>query len=227
MNGGLFTIGVIVLMVVIFQRVWRRVRGPKLIVRGLLRHYHGVAKTGLPEPECLFRVLCKRSGWKQLPAAFLAEIIARLGSKEEVFRFVSLAEGYCYERNQLPTISANRDLEAAMREIALWLVDFGKRLQDENRLKQAEFVQKLALGFEPEQFFALLPMAMTYYKMKRYEDAAPLFEIGLAQLANCVDGADHLDRLDGGASLDELSARYQELYASCLQTGDNQRNGRS
>jgi len=221
MNGGLFTIGTIVLMVVIFQLVWRRVRGPKLIVRGLLRHYHGFAKTGLPEQECLLRVLCKRSGWKRLPATFLAEIVARLGSKEDVFRFVSLAEGYRFERQQLPAISANRDLEAAMREIALWLVDFGKRLQDEDRLKQAEFVQKLALGFAPEQFFTLLPMATTYYKMKRYEEAAPLFEKGLARLASCVDGADHLDRLDGGASLDELRAHYQELCASCLQTGNN------
>jgi len=64
-------------------------------------------------------------------------------------------------------------------------------------------------------------MATTYYKMKRYEEAAPLFEKGLARLASCVDGADHLDRLDGGASLDELRAHYQELCASCLQTGNN------
>ena len=33
-----------------------------------------------------------------------------------------------------------------MREVALWLGDFGNRMHKENRLKEAEFVQKLALG---------------------------------------------------------------------------------
>lgn len=217
MNSSLFFIGVIALMVVIFQLVWRRVRGPQLIVRGLLRHYHGFAKAGLSEPECLYRVLSKRSGWKKLPGEFLAEIVARLGSKEDVFRFVSLAEGYRFDRQQLPVIAANRNPDAAIRYVVLWLVDFGKRLHSENQLKQAEFVQKLALRFEPDRVFTLLPLATTYRKMARHEEAAALFEAGLSRLESCAAG--DLDLVEAGASREDLRARCREARASCLQVG--------
>jgi predicted Zn-dependent protease len=130
---------------------------------------------------------------------------------------VSLAEGYRFNRKQLPAITAKRDMEAVMREVALWLADFGNRLQKKNSLKEAEFVQKLALGLQPDQYFTKLPMATTYYKMKRYDDAAPLFEEGLAQLENSDDGAAFLDRLEPGANLKELRANYEEMYETCLK----------
>lgn len=222
MESGLFLIGLLIALFAIYRLAWRRLRSPQATVRGLLRHYYAFEKIGLPERECLFRVLSSRSGWRNLPLEFLAEVVARLRSKENVFRFVSLAEGYRFNRKQLPAITARRDMEAVMREVALWLADFGNRLQKKNSFKEAEFVQKLALGLQPDQYFTKLPMATTYYKMERYDAAAPLFEEGLAQLENSADGAAFLDRLEPGATLKDLRANYQEMYATCLKARGNQ-----
>lgn len=204
--------------IVIFRVIWPRLRGPEAIVRSLLRQYHGYARSGLPEAECLFRVLSNRQGWKKLPGKFMAEIVTRLQSKEAVFRFVSLAEGYRFHRKQLPAIAAKRDLDAAMREVCLWLVEFGKKLHDENSLKQAEFVQRLALAFEPERVFTELPLAMTCCKMARHEEAAAIFKDALSRLDHCA--AVDLELLEAGTSRDQLRARCREAYESCLKAGE-------
>jgi len=219
MNFSVFFVGLIVLTIVIFRVIWPRMRGPEAIVRGLLRDFHRFARTGLPEAECLLRVLSNRQGWKKFPPRFLAEIIARLQSKEAVFRFVSLVEGYRFHRTRLPAIAAKGDVDAAMREICLWLVEFGKKLHGESSFKQAEFVQRLALAFEPERVFTELPLALTCDKMARHEEAAALFKGGLSRLEHCA--AVDLELLEGGASRDQLRARYREAYESCLKAGES------
>ena len=224
MESSLFIIGLLIVMVTIFRHVWRRMRGPMATVRGLLRHYYVFERLGFPETECLYRVLARRSGWKNLPHKFLVELINRLRSKENVFRFVSLAEGYRFDRKQLPGIAANADVEAAMREVALWLVEFGDKLQQQNRLKEAEFVQKLARGLQPNQYFTTLPMATTYYKMARYDEAAPLFKEGLGQLEKCKDGAMHLGGMHSGANLEEARAKYREMFSACLKASEGQQD---
>lgn len=223
MNFSIFFVGLIVLTIVIFRLIWPRMRGPEAIVRGLLRDFHRFARTGLPETECLLRVLSTRQGWKKFPPRFLAEIVARLQSKESVFRFLSLVEGYRFHRTRLPAIAAKGDVDAAMREICLWLVEFGKKLHGENSFKPAEFVQQLALGFEPERVFTQLPLALTYYEMARHEEAAALFKDGLSRLDHCA--AVDLDLLEAGASREHLRARYQEAYESCLQAGESAPSG--
>jgi len=222
MSSELFLVGLLIALFAVYRLAWRRLRSPQATVRGLLRSYHALARTGLPELESLLRVLSKRSGWRKLPSVFLAEIIARFGTKENVFRFVSLAENYRLNDTQLPAIAANRDMETAMREVALWLVDFGNRLHKEKSFKQAEFVQKLALNLQPDQYFTNLPLAATLLKMERYDEAAALFKDGLVQLENCADGAAFLDRLETGANLKELRANYEEMYATCLRARGNQ-----
>jgi predicted Zn-dependent protease len=169
-------------------------------------------------------MLTSRSHWKNLPPGFLAEIVARLQSKENVIRFVSLAEGYGFVRKDLPAIAKNRNLEAAMREVACWLEKFGDGLQKENRFKEAEFVQRLAFGLQPDQYFTELPLAVSYYKMERYADAVPLFKKGLARLEKLANGAKPMGEaslsVDGSrpaANLAELRAGYQELYAACVK----------
>ena len=224
MGSGLFLFGLLVALFAIYRLAWRRLRSPQATVRGLLRSYYGFARTGLPELESLLGVLSKRSGWRKLPPVFLTELITRFGTKENVFRFVSLAENYRLNETQLAAIAANRDTETAMREVALWLVDFGNRLHKEKSFKQAEFVQKLALDLQPDQYFTNLPLATTLLKMARYDEAAPLFKDGLVQLENCADGAAFLDRLEAGANLDELRARYREMSDSCWKARRNQRD---
>lgn len=219
METGLFLIGLLIALFAIYRLVSRRLTSPQATVRALLRHYHAFERTGLPEQECLLRVLTHRRGWRNLPLVFLAEIVKRLKTKEDVFRFVSLAEGYRYDRKRLPAIARKKDMEAAMHDVARWLGDFGNRLQKKNRLKEAEFVQKLALGLQPDQYFTNLPLATTYFRMERYSDAVPLFEQGLVRLAKSAAGS---ALLDGLANVKELRASYEEMYAACLKAAANQ-----
>jgi tetratricopeptide (TPR) repeat protein len=227
MERGLFLIGLLIVIWAIYRFMTLRLSGPQARVRALLRHYHSFEKTGLSEQESLFKVLIRRSGWRNLPPAFLAGIVTRLRSKENVFRFVSLAEGYRFHREHLPAIVAKNDMEGALREIAVWLVDFGTRMQNENRLKEAEFVQKLALSLQPDQFFTKLPLATTYYKMEKYADALPLFEEGLAELDKRARGkiaaksGSLLEGIGSEASLRERRPDYEEMYAACLKTAGN------
>lgn len=229
MENGLSLFGLLIVVVAVYKLTQRRLSGPQATVRGLLRRYHSFERAGYPEQESLFNVLISRSGWRYLPPAFIAEIVARFRSKENVFRFVSLTEEYKFNRRQLPAIVVKNDMEGAMREIAVWLVDFGMRLQKENRLKEAEFVQKLALALQPKQFFTKLPLATTYYKMEKYRDAVPLFEAGLCELDECIDMPTALmealpfpDELGPGSSLENLRITYKEIHAACLRAGGNQ-----
>jgi tetratricopeptide (TPR) repeat protein len=204
MESGLFLIGLLIVVIAVYRLVSRKVTGPQPTVRGLLRQHHSLEQAGLSEQECLI----SRRGWKNLPPVFLAEIVTRLRTKENVFRFLSLAEGYRFHRKQLPGIVARNDMETAIRELAVWLGQFGNRLQKEFRLKEAEFVQKLALALQPDHYFTKLPLAATYYKMERYAEAVPLLEQGLAELEKASDGVGWkaqappaLDSLEPGASL--------------------------
>jgi len=224
MERGLFFIGLMIALIAIYRWVARWLATPRTTVRLLLRRYHAFQRMGLSERESLFRILTSRRGWRNLPAPFLAELIARLKSKEDVMRFVSLAEGYRFNRERLPEIAGNKNVGSAMRQVALWLVNFGNQLQNENQLKQAEFVQKLALGLEPDKYFTKLPLATTYYKMERYVDAVPLFEESFALLENFAassvpheQGLYPADGLAPGATVAELRAAHKSMYETCLK----------
>lgn len=213
MEGGLFLLGLLIVLFTLYRLVSRKLATPQATVFMLLRRYHAFERLGLREQDCLYRILTSRSSWRNLPPAFIADLVARLNTKENVFRFITLAEEHRFNRKELPAIARNPDREKAMREIALWLGEFGARLQAENRLKEAEFVQRLALGLQPDQYFTQLPLAATYYKMERYAEAAPLLKEGLAVLENSSDGA---------APAKESKARYQEMYATCAKAVANQ-----
>lgn len=213
MDSFLF-FAVLALALFTFYRIFsRRTATPERRVRELLRRHHALLRLGLPERECLYRQLTQRNGWRDLPPAFIAALVARLESKENVFRFVSLAEEYRFHVEQLPGIAADHANEPAMREVALWLVAFGKRLQGEERYKEAEFVQKLALELQPEESFTLLPLAATYLKMERPSDAAPLFRRGLARFGETGDNG-----------LLDAKAAYEEMYAACKKARAEERN---
>jgi hypothetical protein len=227
MQSVLVLAGLAIALIAIYRWVARKLSSPEIVVRLLLRRYHAFQKMGLSEQQSLFRILSSRRGWRNLPERFLAEIVARLKSKEDVMRFVSLAEGYRFNRDSLPDIAGDANIDAAMHRVTLWLADFGTRLQSESRLKEAEFVQKLALGLEPDRYFTTLPLATTYYKMARYEDALPLFENGFAQLESVPDSSTPSDYEPGdiapGATVAELKAAHQPLYQACLNAAHPRR----
>ena len=213
MDNTLFFLGVAVALYALYRLLSRRMTTPEARVRALLRRHHALQRLGLPERDSLYRLLTSRNRWRNLPPAFIAELVTRLQSKENVLRFVSLAEDHRFHIQQLPTIAAQQNRETAMREVALWLAGFGKRLHSEERYKEAEFVQRLALQLLPQAGFTLLPLAATLFKMERYVDAAPLFREGLEQF----------DDTAAPAVMDSRGV-YEAMHAACKTTRPEERH---
>jgi hypothetical protein len=210
--------------ITIYRLLSRRMATPKARVTLMLKRYQSFASTGLSEAESLFRLVVTRSGWKDLPHRFLREIVARLRSKEDVIRFISLAEDRALVKERFPSIARKGDLDDAMAEVACLLACFGCQLQDEGRLKEAEFVQKLALPLCPECYFTMLPLAATYHDTGRHGEARPLFERGLAQLdkLTAAEGAGKQPFSAARCSafdvdLARLRGAYLGKYDACLR----------
>jgi hypothetical protein len=216
--------------ITIYRMLSRRRATPKARVAAMLRRYRVLTRMGLPEAECLFQVMASRSGWKVLPQRFLREIIRCLGTKEDVMRFISLAEDCRYVKDRFPTIAQKANLNEAMAEIACLLARFGYQLHLEGRLREAEFVQKLALPLGPDRYFTNLPLAATYYDTGRFADARPLFERGLTQLERLVDVNDGNEQpfepagcLGPDADAVKLRASYLGKYEACLRATGSKR----
>jgi tetratricopeptide (TPR) repeat protein len=214
---------VLAVAAIILYRIhsWRLLT-PKARVAAMLRRYQALARSGLSEQQCLLQLLATRRDWKRLPHGFLAELVSRLGSKEDLMRFVSVSEDYRYHREHYPLIATKNDLEEGMTEIACLFARFGFQLQGEGRYKEAEFVQKLALKLQPDQYFTNLPLAATYHETGQDAAALPLFEQGLAQLKkfqkNRAAEAGFLSAakcLGPDVEIDKLQKRYEKMYESC------------
>ncbi len=139
-------------------------------------------------------------------------------------RFVSVSENYGYLRDHYPGLAAKTDLEAGMGEIACLFARFGLKLQEQGRYKEAEFVQKLALRLQPDQYFTNLPLAVSYHETGQHADALPLFERGLAQFNNLErkagDAAPEFSPakcLGTDAEIRKLRNRCKKMYAACLK----------
>jgi hypothetical protein len=222
MDSVVFWFIVLFAGITIYRLLSRRMATPKAKVTTMLRRYQYFARTGLSEAESLFRVAATRSGWKDLPHRFLREFVARLKSKEDVIRFMSLAEDCGHVKERFPAIARKIDLNETMAEVACLLARFGYQLQHEGRLKEAEFVQKLALPLGPECYFTNLPLAATYYETGRYKEARPLFERGLAQLEELAAGGPtpaHSPArcLAPDAEIGKLRGLYRGKYDDCLR----------
>jgi hypothetical protein len=208
--------------ITIYRLLARRMATPQARVTAMLRRYQSFARTGLSEAECLFRLAATRRAWRELPHGFLREVVARLGSKEDVIRFISLAEDCGHVKERFPGIARRSDLNDAMAEVACLLARFGYQLQQEGRLKEAEFVQKLALPLGPDCYFTNLPLAATYYETGRLNEARLLFERGLAHLENFAagSGAGALAParcLAPEADIGKLRGMYRGKYDACLK----------
>jgi hypothetical protein len=210
--------------ITVYRLLSRRVVTPKARVAAMLRRYRVLERTGLSEQECLLQLLATRRDWKGLPHRFLGELVSRFCSKEDVMRFVSVSEDYGYHRDHYPEIAKRIDLEAAMAEIACLFARFGFRLQTEGRYREAEFVQKLALRLQPDQYFTNLPLAATYHETGRHDDALPLFEQGLARFQDFENNNKAVETvlspakcLGPDVEIRKLRNRYREMYEACLK----------
>ena len=207
-----------------YRLLSRRAATPKARVTAMLRRCRALEKTGLSERACLLRLLAARRDWKRLPQLFLDELVSRLGSKENVMRFVSVSEDYRYQRDRYPAIAAKSDPDEIMAEVACLFSCFGFRLQAEGRYKEAEFVQKLAVRLAPDHYFTNLPLAATYHETGRYADAVPLFERGLAQFKDFDKNSEPIKPalvpakcLAPDVEIRKLRNRYRKMYEASLK----------
>lgn len=209
---------------VLYRYLRQRNATPQQRVAAMLRQCDGFARDGLSEREALLRILLSRSGWQKLPPDFLADLVSRLGSKEAALRFVALAEDCGYTKDQLPAIVAHSPTGDRMERLACLLTRFGNQLQSDRRLKEAEFVQKLALALAPDCYFTNLPLAITYHETGRCTEARPLFERGFAQLhvAGEKESAparfNAADCLGDGIDAPRLRALWLEMYDQCVKS---------
>jgi hypothetical protein len=213
--------------IAVYRLLSRRLATPRARVSAMLRRYRALERTGLSEPECLLQLLATRSDWKSLSHRFLAELVSRLRSKEDIMRFISVSEDEGYQRKHYPDLAQQTNLDNAMSEIACLFARFGFRLQGENRYKEAEFVQKLALRLQPSQYFTTLPLAVTYHETGRHLDALPLFEQGLANFEefekNHRSDEQELSPakcLGVEMELGEFRSRYRSLFEACRKAAE-------
>jgi tetratricopeptide (TPR) repeat protein len=227
MENVMFWIVVVLATFTVYRLLSRRVATPKARVTAMLRRYRVLERTGLSEQECLLQLLATRKDWRGLPHRFLAEIVSRFRSKEDVMRFVSVSEDYGYHRDHYPELATRVDLEAAMAEVACLLARFGFQLQTEGRFREAEFVQKLALRLQPNQYFTNLPLAATYHETGRHDDALPLFKQGLDRFQdvenNINPAAPALSPakcLGPDVEIRSLRNRYRKMYEACVKAAE-------
>ncbi len=224
MDNWFFWVAFFLAAIALYRKIARWRNTPKARVSALLRRYRALERTGLSEQDCLLQLLATRKDWKRLPHRFLAEIVSRFPAKEDAMRFVSVSEDYGYHRDHYPDLAAKTDLEAAMGESACLFARFGLQLQEQGRYKEAEFVQKLALRLQPDQYFTNLPLAVSYHETGRHADALPLFERGLAQVNDLARKAGSAapefspDKCLGtDAEIRKLRNRCKKMYAACLK----------
>jgi tetratricopeptide (TPR) repeat protein len=224
MDNMMFWIVALFAAITMYRFLSRRQITPKARVTAMLRRYRALERSGLSETECLLQLLATRKDWKALPHRFLAELVSRLHSKEDVMRFVSVSEDYGYQRDHYPGMARKIDLDASMTEIACLFAGFGFRLQGEGRYKEAEFVQKLALRLQPDQYFTTLPLAATYHETGRHAEALPLFEQGLARIQdfekNVEPAFSPAKCLGPDVEVKKLQNRYRKMYETCRKATD-------
>jgi hypothetical protein len=108
-----------------------------------------------------------------------------------------------------------------MAEIACLFARFGFQLQTEGRYREAEFVQKLALRLQPNQYFTNLPLAATYHETGRHNDALPLFQQGLARFEENIKAVEPVlspaKCLGPDVEVRKLRDRYRKMYEACLK----------
>jgi hypothetical protein len=224
MENTMFWLIFLVATIIVYRLLTRRAVTPKARVTAMLRRYRALERIGLSERDCLLQLLATRKDWEKLSNRFLGAIVSRLGSKEDVMRFISLSEDYRYHRDRYPELAARIDLDEAIAEIACLFSRFGFRLQAEARYKEAEFVQKLALRLQPDEYFTSLPLAATYHETGRYADALPLFKQGFDRIKVLEANVDSPNPLLSPAKClapdeepEKLWQGYRNMYEACLK----------
>ena len=179
--------------------------------------YEMLLEEGLPERECLFRLLSTRTGWKKLPQGFLQELSGRLGDWERIADFIHLSERAGLERDQYSRIAQNdpdmQDPNIAMPAVALALTrDYRLSRNSSTSQRETETALRLALLIAPDDGCVALRLAVYHYLMEHYTEAIPLFERGLELVAHEIANFQRLEAV--------LSSHEIGLSAEVFGTDD-------
>lgn len=174
---------VVVLFLVVVGLRWfaRRFGGTKATAQTLLATYYAFESKGVPEDERLFQMLDTRMTWRSFPKAFLRELSRRLGSKEELVKFVILSERHGLPGSDLKAIASSispgsEGVRFAVDQVAMTLTSLANHLGQNKIFEEAELALQLAVRVNPQWFPALSSLGLVYYAAGRYADAIHVIE---------------------------------------------------
>lgn len=200
-------IGVTALLAILILWFLRKFASADATRNAIRSKYKRLREEGLPESECLFRLLSTRRGWKRLPQAFLQELSRRLRNWERIADFIALSERELLDRGQFRRIAQNdpdmQDPDVAMRAVALALTRYYPP-SSSPRKNPCETETALRLGtlIAPDDGIAALKLAVHHYSLERYREALPLFERGLKLVD---DDMTKFKRLEAALSSHEIA----------------------
>lgn len=171
---------------------------------------------GVPEFNRPRRLISERKHWESMPEAFLMELAARLGESRNVIDFMVFAEGRGLHRKRLPKIAAELQPQAAVNAVSALLYQLGRK----RRRYSAEALE-LAMHLDPENPEIVLALATNHFTAKRYDEAMPLLETGMALCQRILDMTKgqnlHKKAEKRVRALDTLLRKSTNMYEVCLQ----------
>lgn len=196
-------------------------------VKGLESAYEKLAQEGVKELDRPYRLISDRSGWKDLPMAFLWALAEQLRDKRSIIEFLVLAERHGLERKGLRKIARTHKPEPAMVAAAGLLSKLARR-----RPGEAETALPLAMRLDPVDPGAALTLGARHYDAERFKEAMPLLEQGISLARKLVTqpppvptGDDRQDRIRNAADqrrrgdAESLLEKSMEMYEVCLEKG--------
>lgn len=177
--------------------------------KDLRKQYKRLGKKGVPDWQRPFALFATRSGWQHLPKPFLLELASRLMDQDKVVEFILFAEKHGLESTQLSDIAKGDVVEAAMRNLAAFLIDFSEELSPD----EVKDALSLAVMVDPENPMAIYDLAIEHYVAERFGAAVTLLE----QVMQLCDQLDTGVSMGGGQpNTREMFLRARGMYDDCM-----------
>ncbi|MGH7807078.1 MAG: tetratricopeptide repeat protein [Thermodesulfobacteriota bacterium] len=156
--------------------IWFLLKGlssPRWKARVLLTAYQACKESGASETECLFQMFDTRPPWNTLPKIFLRELATRLGTPENILKFVLLSEGTGILQTNIlgKSFSVEHNPEFAIGGVVAAVVSRANALGNQREFRGARDVLELALLLNPGFSTAWASMAKAAFEMKDYQTA--------------------------------------------------------
>lgn len=171
----------------------------------------------VPEFNRPRRLITERKYWDAMPEPFLMELATRLGESRNVIDFMVFAEGRRLHRKRLPQIAADMRPQEAVNAVSALLFQLGRK-----RRRDSATALSMAMLLDPDNPEIVLALASHHFTAKRYDDAMPLLETGMALCQRILDMTKGQQNMHKKAekrvkALDSLLRKSTRMYEVCLQ----------